>query len=80
MRERLERFTQGWRSIPSPYRQIVVATGGVLLLLVGAALLVLPGPGLLVIALGIGVLATEFRWARRIFDRGRALVQRVRGG
>jgi Putative transmembrane protein (PGPGW) len=43
---------------------------GALLLLVGAAMLVLPGPGLLVIAAGLSVLAVDYGWARRL--RGRA--------
>ena len=38
-------------------------------LLIGLALLVLPGPGLLVIAGGLAILATEFIWARRALRR-----------
>jgi len=34
--------------------------------IVGIALLVLPGPGLLVIILGLGILATEYVWAERL--------------
>ena len=51
-----------------PPRRLLVTLGGGLLLLAGAAMLVLPGPGLLVIAAGLGVLATEFLWARRMLD------------
>ena len=51
-----------------PPRRVVVTAGGGLLLLAGAAMLVLPGPGLLVIAAGLGLLATEFVWARRMLD------------
>jgi uncharacterized protein (TIGR02611 family) len=36
---------------------------GIGLILVGLALLVLPGPGILTIAAGLAVLATEFTWA-----------------
>ena len=50
-------------------RRVVVAVVGFLLLSVGAALLVLPGPGLLVIAAGIAVLALEFPWAERLAKR-----------
>ncbi len=46
------------------------AAGG-LLLIVGAALLVLPGPGLLVIAAGLAVLAVDYHWPRRLLDRVR---------
>ncbi len=44
---------------------------GCALLATGIALLVLPGPGLLVMLLGLGVLAAEFAWARRVLDRAR---------
>jgi len=32
-------------------------------------MLVTPGPGMLVIFLGLGLLAAEFVWARRLMDR-----------
>ena len=38
--------------------------GGVAVL--GAVLLIAPGPGLLVLLAGLGILATEFAWAGRI--------------
>lgn len=41
---------------------------GVTLVLLGALLLVLPGPGIVTIAAGLTVLATEFAWARRLLD------------
>lgn len=38
-------------------------------LALGVALMVLPGPGILTIAIGLAILATEFVWARRLLDR-----------
>ena len=46
-------------------RRIAVSVAGTVLLAVGLVLLVAPGPGLVVIALALGVFAIEFRWARR---------------
>lgn len=46
-------------------RRAAVTLAGVVLLAVGAVLLVAPGPGLIVIALGLLVLGTEYEWARR---------------
>lgn len=43
--------------------------GGFALLILGVVMLVTPGPGWLAIAGGIGLLATEFVWARRLADR-----------
>jgi hypothetical protein len=42
---------------------------GFTLLVIGAALLVLPGPGWLIIAIGLAMLAGEYVWARRLLDR-----------
>ena len=53
----------------SAARKIIVLAVGSTLLLLGAAMIVLPGPALLVIPLGLGVLATEFVWARRLLRR-----------
>jgi uncharacterized protein (TIGR02611 family) len=39
---------------------------GFTLLLVGIVMIVTPGPGWLVMVLGLGVLAAEFVWARRL--------------
>ena len=42
---------------------------GFTLLLVGAVMVFTPGPGWLVIFLGLTLLAAEFVWARRLMDR-----------
>jgi uncharacterized protein (TIGR02611 family) len=42
---------------------------GFTLLLLGVVMIVTPGPGWLVILLGLGLLAAEFVWARRLLDR-----------
>jgi len=60
---------EAWQRLPRQVRQGGVAVVGVVLIAVGAALLLLPGPGLLVIALGLGVLATEFAWPRRLLQQ-----------
>jgi uncharacterized protein (TIGR02611 family) len=42
---------------------------GFTLLVLGVVMLITPGPGWLVIALALGVLAAEFVWARQLLDR-----------
>ena len=42
---------------------------GFTLLALGAVMVFTPGPGWVVILLGLGVLAAEFVWARRLLDR-----------
>jgi hypothetical protein len=48
-------------------RSAVAVVGG-LLTLTGIALLVLPGPGFVLVAAGLAVLATQFAWAKRPLD------------
>jgi uncharacterized protein (TIGR02611 family) len=50
-------------------RRFFKILGGFTLLLVGALMLFTPGPGWLVIFLGLTLLAAEFVWARRFMDR-----------
>jgi hypothetical protein len=50
-------------------KRIVVLLLGVAVLLAGLAMLALPGPGVLVLILGLVILATEFAWAERMLDR-----------
>ncbi|HYY14707.1 MAG TPA: PGPGW domain-containing protein [Chthoniobacterales bacterium] len=63
---------------PQVIRKIVIAVIGMTVLLIGVALLVLPGPAIIVIPIGLGILASEFIWARRVIKRGRILVKRAR--
>ena len=79
--------------------RVALVTGptvaGPLVVLVGVAMLVLPGPGLVVIALGLALLALEYEWARGLVGAlelhehllppagqhdGRAFLQEARDG
>jgi uncharacterized protein (TIGR02611 family) len=64
VRERREKHLERSRIV-----RVVVAIFGFLVVLAGLAMLVLPGPGLLVIAIGLGILALEFVWAERLLER-----------
>jgi len=44
-------------------RRILILVIGSTVVIFGVLLLVLPGPGILVIAIGLAILATEFAWA-----------------
>lgn len=46
-------------------RRIVVSVVGATVLLIGLVMLVTPGPGLVVIPVGLAILGLEFAWARR---------------
>ena len=53
-------------------KRAVVAVLGIALLLIGIALLVLPGPGFLLIAAALALLATQFDWAKVPLDYAKA--------
>lgn len=50
-------------------RRVFRIIAGFTLLLVGGVMLVTPGPGWLVIFVGLGLLAAEFVWAERLMKR-----------
>ena len=50
-------------------RRFFKVLAGFTLLAVGLIMVVTPGPGWLVIFLGLTLLAAEFVWARRLMDR-----------
>jgi uncharacterized protein (TIGR02611 family) len=49
---------------------------GSVTVIVGVLLLVLPGPGWVVIFVGLGILATEFAWAKSLLTSARRAVSR----
>jgi len=51
-----------------------IAFGGLVVITVGIVLLAAPGPGWLVIFLGLGIWATEFAWAKSLLKRVRRTV------
>jgi hypothetical protein len=73
------RAAVGLNILPAPLRKLIVAVIGVTILLLGIAMVVLPGPAFIVIPVGLGVLATEFAWARRAVRRARVMIAKARG-
>ena len=59
-------------------KRLIKIVVGCTLLALGVAMLVLPGPGILVIGLGLALLSAEFVWARRLLDRLKRGTREVR--
>ena len=59
------------RFIQRSGKRIAVTIAGFAVLLAGIALLVLPGPGWLLIFIGLTILATEYVWAERLLKTAR---------
>ncbi len=57
--------TSSWQLV----RQIAVGIAGGVVILLGGIMLVTPGPGLVMIAVGLAILGTEFVWARQLRKR-----------
>jgi uncharacterized protein (TIGR02611 family) len=57
--------------------RLAVALAGFAAVVAGVAMLVLPGPGLAVIAVGLGLLSLEFRWAERLLQQVQRRMARV---
>ncbi len=75
MRDRLNRWLA---PLPSSFRKVIIGVIGCSVLMAGILMLVLPGPGIVVIVLGIAILATEFAWAAAILVRARHHADRIR--
>jgi uncharacterized protein (TIGR02611 family) len=59
-------------------RRLFRIIAGFTLLLIGFVMIFTPGPGWVVILLGLTLLAAEFVWARRLMDRLRQQGTRVK--
>ncbi len=59
------------RNLPPRTRRLVITVAGGAVLVVGIPMIPLPGPGWLVVFLGLAILAQEFPWAGRLLGYGR---------
>lgn len=61
-----------WVRTVQQAKRLIKIVFGFTLLLAGIIMLVTPGPGWLIIAMGLAVLAAEYVWARRLLDHLKA--------
>ncbi len=50
-------------------KRIAIAVAGFTIIIIGILLIVTPGPAVLVIPAGLGVLGTEFMWAKKLHEK-----------
>ena len=55
-------------------RRVIIAVVGFTVLTIGLAMIVLPGPAFIVIPLALGILATEFVWAKTLIKKVRSKI------
>ena len=58
-------------------KRIVVTVIGFIFLIIGILLIVFPGPAFIVIPIGLAILATEYEWAKKAFDKMKSRVQKT---
>jgi uncharacterized protein (TIGR02611 family) len=73
-----ERFKAVLKFIGRSSKRIAVTIAGLTVLAAGIAMLALPGPGLLVVVLGLAILASEYVWARRALDMAKRKAKQAR--
>lgn len=56
----------GWLVAGRAARKVAISTVGTTILVAGVVLLPLPGPGMLVVFLGLAILSTEYSWPTRL--------------
>ena len=59
-------------------KRLIIAIIGFTVLLIGLAMVVLPGPAFIVIPIALGILATEFIWAKKLLDRVKSSASNVK--
>ena len=67
----LQPFSAIVRYIGRNGKRIAVTVVGFVVLLAGVVMMVTPGPGIVVILVGLTILATEWAWAERALDRAK---------
>lgn len=77
-RSAMGRFRARVRALPGGriVWRIAVTLIGTAVIAIGIVLLPLPGPGWVIIFAGLGILASEYRWAARLLRFVRRLLQR----
>ena len=51
------------------FKKLVIFLIGISVLLIGCVLFFTPGPAIVVIPIGLGILATEFIWAKKLLKK-----------
>jgi hypothetical protein len=78
--ERFERYYRSEQEGRTPLRKFISIFVGVTIFAAGLVFLPAPGPGTLVVALGLGLLAREFRFVARALDGLEPRLRRAAAG
>jgi len=59
-------------------KRLMIGTIGFTVVLIGVVMIVLPGPAIITIPIGLGILATEFVWARSLIKKVKQKIKKRR--
>ena len=59
-------------------KSFIIIIAGFAVLLAGVAMIVLPGPAFIIIPLGLALLAVEFVWARKLLDKAKSRILKIK--
>jgi uncharacterized protein (TIGR02611 family) len=59
-------------------KRLIIGVVGFTVLLAGVAMIFLPGPAIIVVPLGLGILSTEFIWAARLLKTIKEKYQKIK--
>lgn len=69
-------YKEHQKSQTKPWKRVAYIVGGVVVLLVGIVALPAPGPGMLIVALGAGIIARESERLANALDRFEVFLRR----
>ncbi|MBI3592722.1 MAG: PGPGW domain-containing protein [Nitrospirae bacterium] len=61
-------------------KRLIIGVAGFTVMLIGIVMIVLPGPAIIVIPIGLGILATEFVWARNLLRKVKTRFKKMKEG
>lgn len=64
-------------ALPHPVRWFFSVIIGFLIVIIGIIMMPLPGPGILIVLVGLTLLSLEFEWARQLVKEGEQWMERI---
>ena len=64
-------------ALPHPVRWFLSVIIGFIVVIVGIIMMPLPGPGTLIVLVGLTLLSLEFEWARQLVKEGEQWMERI---
>ncbi len=60
-------------------KKIIISIVGGILLIIGIIMIIVPGPAYLIIPAGLGILGSEYMWARKLHQKLKSFFQKFFG-